>query len=244
MESWPAKPVMLTGHAARIFEQTAKSLAVNLIFCLFVKIKSHSLTENHMRISISSLFFQLFDQSENENWRSKNFFGSAGHCVWPLPKIYFERPCYWHKVCCKGNDIICSKKGRAVKIKEVVHCICWTRIQSILHIDWNKIVWNDHRSQNGSWDRYSTSDILGDFAGVNNITTNLTEETETGIRISLHRGVPCSFSVPITFKRLQCRVHQDWGTTLINLTMYLFHTLFLASSLKANSFSLLPAGIL
>ena len=67
MESWPAKPVMLTGHAARIFEQTAKSLAVNLIFCLFVKIKSHSLTENHMRISISSLFFQLFDQSENEN---------------------------------------------------------------------------------------------------------------------------------------------------------------------------------
>ena len=91
---------------------------------------------------------------------------------------------------------------------------------------------------------YSTSDILGDFAGVNNITTNLTEETETGIRISLHRGVPCSFSVPITFKRLLCRVHQGGGKTLINLTMYLFHTLFLASSLKANSFSLLPAGIL
>jgi len=91
---------------------------------------------------------------------------------------------------------------------------------------------------------YSISDIPGDFAGANNIIPNLTEETETGIKISLHRGVPCSFSVPITFKHLQCRVHQDGGKTLINLTMYLFHTLFLASSLKANSFSLLPAGIL
>lgn len=91
---------------------------------------------------------------------------------------------------------------------------------------------------------YSISDIPGDFVGANNIITNLTEETETGIKINLHRGVPRSFLVPITFKRILCKVHQDGGKTLINLKMYLFHTLFLVSSLKANSFSLLPAGIL
>lgn len=113
-----------------------------------------------------------------------------------------------------------------------------------LHIDWSKTVWDDQRSQNGPWDTYSVCDIPGDFAGAKDIITNLTKKRETSIKISLHRGVSCSFSVPITFKGLLCRVHQDGGKTLINLTMYLFHTLFLASSLKANSFSLLPAGIL
>ena len=67
---------------------------------------------------------------------------------------------------------------------------------------------------------YSISDIPGDFVGANKIITNLTEETETGIKINLHRGVPRSFLVPITFKRILCRVHQDGGKTLINLTMY------------------------
>ena len=51
----------------------------------------------------------------------------------------------------------------------------------------------DHRSQNGPWDMYSISDIPGDFVGANNIITNLTEETETGIKINLHRGVPRFF---------------------------------------------------
>ena len=46
---------MLTGHAACIFQQTAKFLAVNLRFCLFVKKQSHTLTGNHTRIS--SIFF-------------------------------------------------------------------------------------------------------------------------------------------------------------------------------------------
>ena len=141
---------ILTGQTSHVdwshslylfFEQTANSLPVNLRFCLFVKIQSHPLTENHMRIRFSSLFFQSFDPSENENWRSKNFFGSAGHCVWPLPKNYFEHPCYWHKVPCKGNDIICSKKGRAVKIKEVVHCIFWRRIHSSYRLEQDCMEW-------------------------------------------------------------------------------------------------------
>ena len=81
----------------------------------------------------------------------------------------------------------------------------------MLHIDWSETVWDNQFSQNRPWDMYSVCDIPGDFAGAKEIITNLTKKRETGIKISLRRGVPCSFLVPITFKHLLCRLHQDGG---------------------------------
>ena len=124
-----------------------------------------------MRIRISSHFFQSLDLSENENWRSKNFFGSASLRSCPLPiiplcrakeakkqqqqqqnkawsqvmaqliivsghclKIILSAPAIGTKSAVKAM-IICSKKGRAVKIKEVAHCICWRRIHSSYRLE-------------------------------------------------------------------------------------------------------------
>ena len=91
-----------------------------------------------MRIRFSSLFFPVIWPIRKWELKEQKFHWlswSLCLCVWPQPIKYFERPSFWHKVCCKGNDIICSKKGRDEKIKEVVHCICWRRIHSSYRLE-------------------------------------------------------------------------------------------------------------
>ena len=199
-----------------------------------------------MRIRFSSLFFPVIWPVRKWELKEQKFHWlswSLCLCVWPQPIKYFERPSFWHKVCCKGNDIICSKKGRAEKVKEVVHCICWRRIQSSYRLEQDCMdLTTAHRMDLGICTVYLTSlEILW-----GQITSSPTWQRRQKLasRLTCIEVCPVFFLVLITFKRILCRVHQDGGKTLINLTMYLFHTLFLASSLKANSFSLLPAGIL
>ena len=57
-------PVVFSVTQTLILGQADKSSPENLSFCLFVKIKSHSLIENYIRISL--LFSPYFDQSENK----------------------------------------------------------------------------------------------------------------------------------------------------------------------------------
>ena len=117
MESWPVKPVMFTGHAPCIFEQSAKSLPVNLIFCLLVKIKSHSLTENHMRIRISSLFSNHLTHQKTRYWRSKNFLAQlvivSGHGL----KIILSTPAIGRKSAVKAMILSALKREELWRLK-------------------------------------------------------------------------------------------------------------------------------
>ena len=88
-----------------------------------------------MRIRFSSLFFPIIWPVRKWELKEQKFLWlSWSLCLATAYKL-FDCPSFWHKVCCKGNDIICSKKGRAVKIKEVVHCICWRRIHSSYRLE-------------------------------------------------------------------------------------------------------------
>ena len=121
MESWLAKPVMLTGHAACTFEQTAKSLAVNLRFCLFVKKQSHSLTGNHTRIS--SIFFP--DHLTGQNLMRLEIILSPSIGTKSAVEAMILSPLKREELC------------RPI----MKHCVCWRRTHSSYRLEQDCMGW-------------------------------------------------------------------------------------------------------